>query len=207
MNLPPWDEVVAVVTHVALPAFGTAAALVLVGRWHRWTASWAAMLALVLGFLAGNQARGGWNFAVGSEELSLENLGTGLIATLKAAGSSGSTETSKPPPARTWLPYLVLLALLVGQVARWLPLRLGWRLRELVALSAGLLLARTPLAVVGLTLMILAIWEALEYLGEQAGMLVPTCLSLTFGVAAVVLIHAHSASLTDCATALSASLG
>ncbi|MFQ3651978.1 MAG: hypothetical protein SNJ75_16775 [Gemmataceae bacterium] len=38
-------------------------------------------------------------------------------------------------------------------------------------------------------------------------MLVPTCLSLTFGVAAVVLIHAHSASLTDCATALSASLG
>jgi len=207
MNLPPWEEVVAAVTQVALPAFFTAAALVLVGRWHRATAPWAALLALVMGFMVGNQARGGWNFAIGPEEFSLQNLYNGLLATLGSLEESTPTHSIKPPPARTWLPYLVLLALLVDQLGRGLPVRVGWRVRDLVALSAGFLLGRSPVAILGLTVLILALWEALESLAEQTGLLVPTCLSLTFAVAAVVLLHAHSASLTDCATALSAALG
>jgi hypothetical protein len=204
MTLPPWDEVVAAVRQVALPALGSAGAIFLVGRWSRWTAPWAALLALVLGFLVGNHARQGWNFAVGPEDLSPSSLWLGLQATLFPAASD---KAPKPPPARTWLPWMVLVALIVGQIAPRLPQRIGWRLRDLVALSVGFLVGRTPWGIVGLTVLILALWETLERLEEPLGCLVPLGLSLTFGVASVVLLHAHSASLTDCATALSAALG
>ena len=204
MNLPPWAEVVDAVTQVALPALGTALAIFFVGRWNRWTAPWAAILALTLGFLVGNHARQGWNFAIGPDEFSAQNLYKGLYVTVLP----GEGETAqRPPPTRTWLPWMVLTALLMGQLARWLPGRLAWRLRDLVALSAGFLIGRTPWGIVGLTILIIALWEVLEQVAEHPGVLVPVCLSLTFGTAAVVLLHAHSASLTDCATALSAALG
>jgi hypothetical protein len=206
MNLPPPEEIYAAITQVALPAFAVAGMVALLGRWYGPLRPWALMLALVLGFLAGNYARQGWRFSVGSADLSAANLWTGIQTTVLPP--QGEDDGPKPPPSRTWLPWLVVLAMIAGQGVRRFPEHLAWRLRDFIALVAAFFLGGSSVMVVALVVAIVALWEVLERLGETCpGMAVPAALSVTLSVGACVLIHAHSASLTDTATALSAALG
>ena len=109
------------------------------------------------------------------------------------------------PPARYWLPWAALLAAGVGSIARPLPV-VGRLARVLVAgLIARLLVPDLPWLGVAFAAAVLAEWELLDRFGEEFGGLLPLGLGVVLLAAGAVLIHAHSARLTDLATILAGS--
>jgi hypothetical protein len=101
------------------------------------------------------------------------------------------------PHAWDWLPWAALLAAGVGPMARPLPV-VGRLVRALVAvLVAHLLVPDLPWLGAALAAAILAEWELLDRFGEEAGGWLPLGLGVVFLAAGAVLIHAHSARLTD----------
>jgi hypothetical protein len=109
---------------------------------------------------------------------------------------------SEHPPARYWLPWAALLAAGVGPVARSSRLT-----RALVAVLVARLLVPPdlPWLWAAFAAAVLAEWELLDAFGEGSGSWLPLGLGLVFLAAGAVLIHAHSARLTDLATIVAGS--
>ena len=121
------------------------------------------------------------------------------------------------PGSSSWnlLPWAALAGLWLARSIRLadLPVIEGWLVRASLAAGGAWLIipAATRSEFVWLmpvfALVVLAEWFVLEYLAAQPpGGAVPFALSLSFFAASVILVHAHTARLTEVATVLSSAL-
>jgi hypothetical protein len=220
--LPPASEVLEVLRLAVLPALGVAGVVCAV-VWRlapKRGAAVGAALALALGVLAGNYFREAVAFRLEPDRpLTLSDLRVSATHALKrqpaAQGPAAEEAAPTSPPTWYWLPWSAGLALLAGLGARLpkLPLTVAWALRLLAVFIVARLLVPAEVAggaawpVLLFAAVVLFQWGLLEQLARQApGGWLPLGLSGVSFAAAVVLLHAHSARLTDLATLLCAAL-
>ncbi|MGL4554882.1 MAG: hypothetical protein ACRC33_27255 [Gemmataceae bacterium] len=197
--MPPWSEVQDALLRVVLPAAGAAASVFLLirllGR-ERLTPL-AAAAALAAGVVAGVWCR---------EPAPLLPEG-GLLAALGNSLERPPAGADVPRPY-FWLTWSVLAALLVDVLARLprVPPSAGWAARALVAACAPRrrggddLRNERPWLPWALAASSLALWAVGHELGRgRRGGLVPLVYAAAFAAAGVVLLHAHTARLTDLA--------
>jgi hypothetical protein len=226
MPLPPWSEVWDAIRLLIVPAFATSLLLMLLGR--RFSGERSAViapaLALAAGVLAGNCLREAMPWRIDSDHPLNEHelrtvLGWSLEGKPAVEPSAADPEREEPPeqppvpPARYWLPWLAGLALLIDLLARLVSPSGGWAARTAVALLAGRLLTPADLRIdapwASWTLGLAILWEwailrSLARLWRDGS--VPAALSLCFAAAGLIILHAHSARLTDMALLFSVPL-
>lgn len=194
--MPPIQEVFDALRFAVLPASVAALAVYwLVARLApKRGGPVAGALAVVAGFAAGNHFR---------ETLSypLDDLRQGFVGALL------HTEGANTVDGWDWLPWLALLALLVGLATRPLPRLVAWAVWLAVAGVAARLLVPPDLSIlvpVAFAATVTLSWILLTHVARQhpAGWL-PFALSVLCVLASLVLLHAHSARLGDVAMLLS----
>ena len=228
-SLPPVAEVIDALLKIVIPAFGVTALLaagaaILFGK--RCTYLTAA-LAILLGLLAANSLRGVFVTRFDAEEpLTLRVWSRGLLSAI--AGEKAPVQTSQtdeivaevesespriPRAGRYWIPSAVILVTAIEILAKAFSLPNLWL--QLVRLVASIVAARlfvpAELAMshawlswsVGIFLFL--VWLILGQLSVQvpSGVASVVVVASSFA-AATVLIHAHSARLTDAATMIMA---
>lgn len=218
-RMPPLPLVLDAITHIVLPAaIASAAVFVLVAVTAPPPARLAAgALALAAGFLAGNHFRGAIEYRIDPDQsLSLRQLGRAAFATVVPPDEAEDAEPT--PLAYYWLPWTGGLALFAGFLARMQRRgTVAWLYRlTTVAVTTALavppeLRSEMPWVVATFAGAILPTWVVLERLAvdETAPRLrlgPAAAGSAAFVGAAVVLLHAHSARLSDVAVILSVSL-
>ena len=227
--MPPMSEVLDALRYAVAPAFLSALAIgflvacLLTDR----AASLATALAILAGLAAGNHFREVFDYRTDPDTpLQLPVLGRQFLETLTHAPvkqpegdplkSTDSEAQAGPPSGRYWLPWAVLLATIVGLVSR-VPIIPDW---ARTGLRAGMaMVAATVLIPRGLpgdypwlphsfVVVVFLNGLVLEKLADEPAKGLPAlAASLACGSAAVVLLHAHSARLSDGATLLGAGLG
>lgn len=216
MPLPPWGEVWDLLRLLLAPVAGVSLVLMLAVRClgGERLAPLAAAAAVAAGVLVGNYFREAMLWRIDSDRpLNCRDLRTALGWSLESKPvTEGDEGESLPvPPARYWLPWLAGLALVIDLLARvpGVPVTLGWVARTLLAMLAGRLLTPPDLRVdlpwaswaLGGT--ILLEWAVLTALTKKwKDGTVATVVAVCFAAAGVVLLHAHSARLTDMALLL-----
>ena len=224
MPLPPWSEVWDALRLLIIPAFGTSLLVMILGRYlvrERSTAI-VPVLALAAGAIAANCFREAMPWRIDSDRpLNQQDLRLILGWSLEgkpAVESLANDEEKQPlpiPPPRYWLPWLAGLAMLVDLLTRLVAVSPGsvWAIRSAMAIFAGRLLtsadlrADVPWASWALGLSILIEWAVLHSLSTQwKDGTVPAALSLCFAAAGIIILHAHSARLTDMALFFSVAL-
>lgn len=168
----------------------------------------AATAAIVIGFAVGNHFRPAAEYRFDADR----PLALGEFASEVVHAVSGVPEETPHPPARYWLPWAVLFAVVIGSIARApkVPSVVGHLLRVVVVVFVARLLVQPSLRVevpwlwAAFAAIVLAEWELLEALVGDGGWL-PWGLGFVFLAAGAVLLHAHTARLTDLATFLGGS--
>jgi hypothetical protein len=222
MPLPPWSEIWDAVRFLIVPSFGTSLLVMLVGRrlaGERYSVIVSA-LALAAGAIAGNCFREAMTCRINSDRPLNEHdlravLGWSLEGKPVAEPSASDQETEEPPvpPARYWLPWLAGLGMLIDLLSRLVSPGAGWAARTAVAVLAGRLLTPAelridvPWASWALGLSILLEWAIIHSLARlwKDGS-VAAALSVCLAAAGVIILHAHSARLTDMALLFSVAL-
>ncbi len=168
-------------------------------------------LALVVGILVGNYFLGAIiKFTFGPDDtFSVVEFFQGLSRSVLPP-VEGQPRGMTP---RYWLPWSVFIASLVGLVARLprLPLALAWLLRTAAAVLAARLLVEDSLRTEhpwlwpAFAVAVLALWALLESLAKESrGGWTSFAIGFVFMAAGAVLIHAHSALLTEIASLFAA---
>lgn len=203
--MPPWSEVWDVLRSVLGPSLASAALVYGVLRFvgGERAAAWAAGIALLVGIGAGNLLREAMPWRIDAEQaLTLQDWSTALIGAV--TGAPGEL----PPPPRYWLPWLAVVTLAVELLSRVprVPGLLGWTLRALVAALAGRLLtpldtqqAQPGLLAVTAGVMLLNWLAAITLARRWRGAGPAIVAGLACALAAGVMLHAHSARLSDLA--------
>lgn len=227
MPLPPWNEVRDALLLVLAPAAGASLALMLLLRvWGgpRW-APLAAALAFASAVTAGNYFPEAFAWRLDSERpLTAGDLRTVLGWSLEGKPPAKETENPEPTPEaeppplpspRYWLPWLAALALVIEGLSLLpaTPPAAGWVARTLASVLAGRLLSpadmrlELPWAPWALAAAVLAGWTLVSTLQRRwEDGTIGTALGLCFALSAGVLLHAHSARLTDLALIVGAAL-
>ncbi len=197
--LPPMSEVIDALRTAVLPAAGVAAVVYFVASLlpviRRGTVP--AALAIACGFVAGNWQRDAVDFRLNSgHRLQARELGQSL----QAAVTGANDHKAVIPPARYWLPWIVVAGL-IASVLSEMSTSLGWLTKLIVAGVGGWLLspAETPnqhyAYTAGFTLLTLCIWWLLdEY---EAGGLLPFTAALAVGAAGTLMLFSRSLRYSD----------
>ena len=193
----------AVAFGLLLPLLAAGIVLVAVGRLGKGGRAVATTVALVVGFAVGNHFRPAAEYRIDADR----PLAFGELTAEAIYAVSGTHDKTPHPPARYWLPWAALFAGAVGAIAHIpkLPSLVRHLLRALTAIIVASLLvplslrAEAPWLWVGFAAVVLAEWELLDALGKVDGWL-PWGLGLVFLSAGAVLLHAHTARMTDLAT-------
>jgi VanZ family protein len=208
MSLPPLELVMPVFLYDVLAPSIVAAALVLMVQAFlpRGLASDAgAVFGILIAFCVGNY----FQHAVAFQLESGSTLTWSSWWSALRASFLGAIEGQNPPPAaRYWLPWSVALVTLLGLTVRWptIPPDLAAIFRT--GVSAGVAYLLTPRGLredhawLWPTLAgVFAVgWQTLDRLGKSApGGWLPALASLLFVLGGMVVLHAHSARLTDAA--------
>jgi len=224
MPLPPWSEVWDAIRLLIVPGLGASFLVLLIIRsivGLRFSAV-AVVFGLAAGLLAGNYFREAipWRFD-SDRPLNQRDLRMVLAWSLEGKppadsleGDEGHEEQPSIPASLYWLPWAAALAMLVDLLARLIPFpTIGWSLRTIIAVFAGRLLTAAdvrldaPWVSWALGGAILSGWALLGALATmwQDGTLA-AAIAACFAVAAMILLHAHSAKLTDFALLASMAL-
>lgn len=219
MPMPPWSEIWDALRLLIAPALGMSLFVMFVGRYLApgRLSILVPALALAAGVIAGNYFREAMTWQIDSDRPLNERdmrtaLGWSLEGKPAVEPSDAESDLKKDeltiPPARYWLPWLAGLAILIDMLVCVLPASpsLGWVLRTMAALLAGRLLTPADLRVDSpwvswaLGLSIVVEWAILQFLARlwKDGT-VAAALSLCLAAAGVIILHAHSARLTDMA--------
>jgi hypothetical protein len=219
--MPPWNEIWSALRLVIGPALGASLAVMLLVRLlaGEKCAPLAAALAVAAGFFTGNYFREAFAWRIDSDRV-LNTKDLRLVLGWSLEGKppppeEESDESAAPkeepppiPPARYWLPWLAALAMLIDLMTRLpgMPTNLSWIARTLIAVLTGRLLtpaylrAEAPWMPWLLTLTILVEWAVLCALTRQwKDGTAPLGIALCLAAAGVVMLHAHSARMTDLA--------
>ena len=192
----------AVAFGLLLPLLAAGVVLVAVARLGKGGRAVAATVALVAGFAVGNHFRPAAEYRIDADRpLALGDFTSEILHAV-----SGVPDEKPHPPARYWLPWAALFAGAIGLIARVpkLPSVVGHLLRALTAVLVARLLvgpglrAEVPWLWATFAAVVLAEWELLDALGKDGWL--PWGLGLVFLSAGAVLLHAHTARMTDLAT-------
>ena len=206
--LPPMDEVVAMLRTAVLPAAGVAAAVYFVASLLPLLRRGAlpAALAIACGFVAGNWQGEAVEFRLDSgHRLQAKEL----ERSFHAAVTGVNDHRAVIPPARYWLPWIVVAGLLANVMAG-MSRSLGWLLKLIVAGLGGWLLSPSETQnqhiayTAGYTLMALCIWWVLdEY---EAGGLMPFTAAMAVGAAGTLMLFAATKRYCDIGVITSSAL-
>lgn len=222
-HLPPVSEVIDALKFAVLPSFAVAAVcgLVLPRLFGRRFAYTAVAVGIVGGMLAGNYFRDVFAFRSDPEApLSTTTLSKQFVAALSYEQPKGSLEASAeppvgPPPGRYWLPWMALIATVVGVISQvsGAPglIRLALRLVT-TTIAVDILVPRNLPQEAShvwfyMGIAIFGTWTILERLAtEEAKTTATFATALVCLATAVLMLHAHSARLSDGATLLGSAL-
>ena len=221
-SVPPISEVISAASTVLIPAFGVAAGAgcLIPAVFGRRSAVIAAAIAILLGLGTANALRGVFTLRFDSEvPLTAAEFRRGfneaLMGTPKSGTDAPSETVHRPRPGRYWIPCAVVVSVVGGLIAnsfRW-PFAIGLAIRFALAMLATLLFVPTELSSSHLWLpwligtCITASWLVCDRLRDQGWEeLALACLVLAAMASAFVLLHAHSARLTDAATLIAAAM-
>ncbi len=206
--MPPMSEVLDLSGKLLGPAVAASLLVaLLLGRLGRAKSlPLTAALAITAGVLAGNHFRELLSWRIDADQpLTWSGWRASLEASLEPMPPQDEASPAPIPRAFYWLPWLGLLAMLVELlVVRWADSGVAWSLRAMVALLAGRLLTpqalrwEHPWTPWALGLAILVQWGLSSTLCRRwrDGLVGVVQLGALLAAAAVIL-HAHSALLTD----------
>lgn len=215
-SMPPLSEIRDAAIFVVIPAFGVTclvAWLIPLCRGRR-TRSVAAVIAFVAGVATANWLRGCATFRFQPDEpLSIVDFGKGVWSAITGQmliiGGTEADPIYPPKPGRYWIPWAMLFALVAGLIARRprIPFTIQLLIRLIVVGIASRMIVPanlidgTPWATLLIVLVIFLIWTIPECLPARITAGISTAAAgLALLGAAAILLHAHSARLTDAAT-------
>jgi hypothetical protein len=213
--IPPFSEVSDAVIHAVVPAFGTAALIsgviaYLAGRRGGYLA---AAIGFAAGMLAGNYFRGCFVYQFQADsQTSLIDLLRGLWSVLTGMAATPNVEPDQffsPPAGRYWIPFAALIATCSGVLTRRFSSTIA--VQHLIRIFASAIVARlivpaalfrdSPWVIILIGLTTLVIWTIAEWRPTRISSVVTSTAAGVASIgAAAVLLHAHSARLTDIAT-------
>lgn len=215
-SIPPLSEIVDASVRVVIPAFAVSSltAGVLPKSFGRRAEPVAAAIAFIVGVAAANYFRGCFTFRFQPDlPLSPSDLIHGFIAVLTGQpamiGGIESDPIFAPKAGRYWIPFAILVAGCGSLIVQLLTLpRI---LKQILRFAAAAIAARmfvpaalqeeTPWLIWTIAILIVCHEEIAERISVRCPAQIPTTIwGLCSFAAAIVLIHAHSARLTDVAT-------
>ena len=192
----------AVAFGLLLPLLAAGVVLLAASRMGKGGRAVSSTAALVVGFVVGNHFRPAAEYRFDADR----PLALGEFAAEVVHAVSGVSSGTLHAPERYWLPWAVLFAVGVGLLAHApkVPRIVGHLLRVVVAVLVARLLAQpslrpdVPWLWAAFAAVVLAEWELLDTVAEGAWL--SWGLGFVFLAAGAVLLHAHTARLTDLAT-------
>ena len=215
-SIPPISEVTDALMHAVIPSFGATVAVggILASLWGRRAGLLTAALAFASGILAGNFFRGCFVFGFQPDTVFrltdlVRGIGSVILWQTPLVDSGESVSFYFPAAGRYWIPWAALMTTVSGIASslynrsRWIP----HVIRILVSMMAARMVVPAGLTVttpaVGLIvgIGIVLIWTIAEWRSARVPIGVTSAAAgLASLGAAAVLLHAHSARLTDIAT-------
>ena len=215
-SIPPFSEVYDAFLHAVVPAFGTTVFVAGMTSWifGRRAGYLAAAVAFATGIVIANLFRGCFVLRFDPESTTspfdvIRGLWSVLIGARLSTDRTAADSFFAPPAGRYWLPWAALLATGGGLLTHHVPVPAAVKqiLRFFISMITAKMVVPAALAngspwVIGLVgLNIFLIWMLAEWRTARfTNLATPAAAGLASMGAAAVLLHAHSARLTDIAT-------